>query len=77
MPLLNNPRDNPAGGAGWFVNPFGGDAFPEMPPPLAPGLLPEVDIRQFQVCSAAFVAAFLFSGCSTFSHAGSPSRAVH
>lgn len=45
VPLLNNPRD-PA--ASWFPNPFGGEAFPETPPPLAPGLLPEVDIRQFR-----------------------------
>lgn len=51
-PLLNNPRDNPAGTGSWFVNPFGGDTFPETPPPLAPGLLPEVDIRQFQVGTA-------------------------
>lgn len=52
VPLLNNPRDSPAGAAGWFVNPFGGDAFPETPPTLAPGLLPEVDIRQFQASTA-------------------------
>lgn len=45
MPLLNNPRD-PA--ASWFPNPFGGEAFPETPPPLAPGLLPDVDISQFR-----------------------------
>jgi hypothetical protein len=52
-PLLNNPRDNPAGAAAsWFVNPFGSDPFPETPPPLAPGLLPEVDIRQFQARAA-------------------------
>jgi hypothetical protein len=50
---LNNPRDSPAGAAGWFVNPFGSDPFPETPPPLAPGLLPEVDIRQFQACAAS------------------------
>jgi hypothetical protein len=49
---LNNPRDNPAGTGSWFVNPFGGDTFPETPPPLAPGLLPEVDIRQFQAGTA-------------------------
>lgn len=48
MPLLNNPRD---GGSSWLsnvANALGGESFPETPPPLAPGILPEVSIQQFK-----------------------------
>ena len=45
MPLLNNPRESGSGGS--WLNPFG-DNFPETPPPLAPGALPEV---QANLCS--------------------------
>ncbi len=50
VPLLNNPRD---GGPNWLANvanAFGGESFPETPPPLASGVLPEVTIQQFQRC---------------------------